>query len=594
MTNTFWQQVERALLVRISLMNSDATSWGYVLTSTSDKAHHPVRSHISAHCSLVALLQSGANASLRYHHDETLTDYLAQQIEEAITEHRNPARVREVVQSLIANLDYRLVADYLHALRADDAPLVNAFENLVSVNSVREMNRLLYDLARLRFSSTSPPSGDGNSVFVGELKELFSRCESGLIIYLGDRALQSPLAALLNSIGPRLGSYIEQQYDLPSRNALVRQGVVKKWVLPDGTAIVSKRDNHHKPGRFKTEQLNCEAILKKLFEPFHDRLLLGRTDTGAGIWLRVIRPFAIMRDGYSEHYYALSVWTKGDSLEELLLDEDHQATRRAYLTHYRWMFDALYDRGVLWGDMSPRNIIVEHDGQDIIYHILDFEKTRIIAGPATTAERIAHCRGQICVEELGVVCPPAEVEECFRGYFAPAAWDLASDAGLSFAQRPEVASILRGRGLRDVTLGLYNQTDLEIRSVRTPDTHPATGQRRFPGHLNFKIEHYLSCANYDDASDYDRQTTEILIAAKRHGCFDAIVDVLTQDTDDAEGEFIKAEFGGILDSPSVSRVMPPKNAVDNLVHTINALNESRERADDFRSLCRCLSLNRRI
>jgi len=545
-------------------------------------------------CSLAALLQSGANASLRYHRNETLLAYLAQRIKETIAGNTNPEWVLEVVQRLITNVDYRLVADYLWALRAGAAALVNAFEHIVTVNSVMERNRLLYEIARARFSHTATPDDDGAIVFVGHLEELFSRSDSGLSIYLSDRAWQSPLLTLLNDIGPRLGSFIEQQDDLPSRHALVRQGVVKRWFLPDGTAIVSKRDNPHKPGRFRIELFNYEAVLSRVLEPFQDRLLLGRTAKGAGVWLKVVSPFAIIRDGYLDRYYALSVWTEGTPLEDILLNEDDQTTRQAHLTCFRWLFDALYDRGVLWGDMSPRNILVEQAGQDLLYHILDFEKTRVIAGPATTAERIAQCRGQTCVEELGVVCTATEVAACFRDYFAPETWDLESGAGLSFAQRPEVASILLGRGLRDVTLGTYNRTDLEIMSVRAPYTNSVTRQRRFPGHLNFKLEHYLSCANYDDASDYDRKTTEILIAAKRHGCFDAIVDVLTQVIDWVEGDFIKAEFEGLLDNPSRARVLTPRHAVDTLVHTVNALYESRARADDFRSLCRRMNLDRRM
>src|SRR5215213_11211101 len=78
---------------------------------------------------------------------------------------------------------------------------------------------------------------------------------------------------------------------------------------------------------------------------------------------------------------------------------------------------------------------------------------------------------------------------------------------------------------------LFRSLDLEVMSVRAPDTDPATGRCRFPSHLNFKIEHYLSCADRRDASDFDRKTTEVLIAAKRHACFDDAVAALTAATD---------------------------------------------------------------
>ncbi|HUS69663.1 MAG TPA: hypothetical protein VM075_02660 [Anaerolineae bacterium] len=547
---------------------------------------------ISAHGSLATLLEGGANPSLRYDRNEALLVYLAQRIEEVIAEDLFRARAVDVVHTLITDLDYRLVADYLRARRAGDAAVVGAFERLVASDDITERNKLLYELARARFSRFAASGVDGDIVSVPHPEEVFSRSERGLIIYLRDRALQSPLVALLDDIGARLGYFIEQQYDLPGFNALVRQGVVKKWCLPDGTTIVSKRDNPHKPGRFRTEQLNYEAVLSRMAGHSQDRLLLGRAAAGGGVWLAVVRPFAVIRDGYSDRCYALSVGIDGTTLEALLLNERDPAMRRAHLAHYRWLLDALYDRGILWGDMSPRNTLVQRAGQDFIYHILDFEKTRVLDGWATTAERIAHCRGQVCVEELGVVCTPTEVEECMGDYFAPAAWDLESEAPLPFAPRPEVADVLRGRGLHDVTLGTYNRTDLEIMSVRTPDIDPLSGRRRFPAHMNRKLEHYLSCADYDDATEYDRKTTEILIAAKHHDCFDSILNVLTRATNRVENAFIKAEFEAILDGSSTCYVIPPRHAVGALVHTVDVLYQSRERAEDLQSVCSHLGSER--
>jgi hypothetical protein len=552
-----------------------------------------------ANNSLALLLESGANASLRYLHNEMLIAYLAQRIEEAIAQDTNPVRVLEVVPNFITSFDYRLVAGYLWALRVGETAVVNAFEQISAAESMTDKKKLLYKVAQARFSCTTPPGVDGNIVFVSQLEEVFSRLERGLIIYLSDQTVQSSLVTLLDEVAARLSDFIEQQYDLPSTNALVRQGVVKTWVLPDGVTVVSKRENPHKPGWFHAEQFNCKTMLSRMEGQSQDQLLLGRMSDG-GVWLKIVRPFAVIRDGYSGQYYALSAWVEGTTLEDLLLNEGNAAMRRVHLTHYRWMLDALYDRGILWGGLAPRNILVQQVGQDLVYHILDFEKMRVLDGPANIAERIVHCREWPCVEELTVICTPTEVEECFRDYFTPATWDLDSRIALPFAPRQEIAALLRGRGLHDITLGAYNQADLELLNVRAQHVDPRTGRRRFPGHLNYKIEHYLSCtdiehylncAGYGDADDYDRKVTEILVSANHHGCFIPVVDVLAQATDRFENACMKGEFEGILEGPSMCRWAPPLYAVDALVHVVDLLYHARECVEDFRHLCDCLILD---
>lgn len=558
-----------------------------ILTAKAGKENSHSSSFSADRSSFVTILQSGANASLRYHNDESLSAYLAGRFEESIAALADPEQVTSVVRSLIAEIDYRFAAEYLHALHTGDAQVGESFERLGSSYDLIERNAVLYDIARMGFSQTSPPDRACPIRFVEDLEEVFSNSESGVIIYLSDTRLKPVLCTFLEDIGTAVGSFIEQQYDLPSRLALVRSGVVKKWVLPNGEMIVSKRENPQKPGRFRNEQFNYEA-LRRLQVP----LQLGRMATGGGVWLKLACPWAIIRDEIAGHTYALSAWRDGITLEELLLNENDPAKRRDYLTHYRWLFDALCDRGVRWGDMSPRNILVEQAGEEIVYNIFDFEKSQVLAGRASNADRIEQCRGQICVEELGIICSPKEVEECFQGYFEPETWELESDAVLSFTQRPEVASILMGRGVSEAPLGLYNRTDLEIRSVRKPDVDPLTGRDRFPGQLNFKVEHYLSCASYDDPGDYDRKTTEVLIASRRHGCFDAVVDVLTRMTNWVEGAFVQAEFERLIEAGRHSFLIHPGEAVESLVLTIETLYEARESLDDFLRSCDLLSLER--
>ena len=536
------------------------------------------------------MLEEGANGVLRYQRSAALVVYLAQRIEEALTDVKVPTMALRAVHALITQFDYRLVGDYLRVLRSDDAPAINNFTQLITTNSPAERNRLLYEIARTRFTQTVS-LGDGRSVvLVPQLEDVFSRTGHGLFVYRNDHSMQSQLNSMIRDIDGRLGDFIEQQYDLPGLNNVVRFGVVKSWFLPGGTTVVSKRENVDKPGRFQIEQFNYEAVLSRMGRRSEGRVCLARTAEGDSVWLMVVRPFAIISDGYSGRRYALSVWDSGASLEDLLMDQHESVMRPVYLTHYRQLLDALYDRGILWGDISPRNVVVRREGRDLVYHILDFEKTLVLDGPATTAQRITHCQEQNCVEELANVCTQSEVEECFKGYYAFEGRDPESDAALSFVPRPKLGDILRGRGLHQTTLGTYNQVDLEVTSVRVPDTDPATGQRRFPAHLNHKIENYLRGMKYKDFVDHDRKTTEVLIAAKHQGCYYEVINVLSKATDRVEIALLKAEFDGLLEDPPTYCVMPPRHVTDELVHTIDRLYQSREHANDFACLCDHLTL----
>lgn len=555
------------------------------------KEDDKVAEAVAAHGSTAALLQGGANAALRYHRSAALAAYLARRIEEAFAETQFPSTTLDVALTLITNVDYRLVPLFLQALRAGDAAVVNAFERIAATDDEGERKRLLYEAARARFSSSAQGGVAGEVVFVPRLEAVFSGSESGLTIYLDDPAWRPALLALLEDVSARLGDFIEQQFDLPGLNTVVRHGVVKKWFAPGGLAVVSKRENPHKPGRFRVEQSNYEAVLSRMDGRSRGQVRVGRAGEGH-VLLTVARPFAVIHDGYSGRRYALSDWHEGTPLEDLLLDEGAAEMRPFHLAHYRWLLDALYDRGIMWGDMSPRNIVVRYEGRDIVYHILDFEKTRVLDGPATVAERIAHCREYNCVEELGNVCTPREVGECFRGYCDWEGWELESAEAVPFAPRPKLADLLAGRGLRRATLGTYNRLDLEVMSVRAPTDDPATGQRLFPAHLNHKVENYLRGTDYKDFAEHDRKTTEILSAARRHGCFDAAVKVLTQATGRVENALLKAEFDGLLQQPPAYFLMPPRRVTDALVQTIDTLYQSREHAEDFTRLCERLNSDR--
>lgn len=196
----------------------------------------------------------------------------------------------------------------------------------------------------------------------------------------------------------------------------------------------------------------------------------------------------------------------------------------------------------------------------------------MVDAPVPLPQRVEFCRGQVAVEELGVLCSRAELEEVLSGYFAPAEWDVRSTAPLSFAPRPEVAASLRARAVQTPTQGQYHSIDLEILDVRSPDSDPATGGRRLVGLVGFRVEHYLSCAGVETASDYDARTTEVLIAARRAGCFDLVWNLLDKAAGRLEREFVVSEFLKVVRrTGSWSTTTVPSAPVCDLMHAIDQL-----------------------
>lgn len=151
-----------------------------------------------------------------------------------------------------------------------------------------------------------------------------------------------------------------------------------------------------------------------------------------------------------------------------------------------------------------------------------------------------------------------------------------------------MTAVLAGRGITDPDLGTYNRTDQQIWQVRSPDLDPVTGQPRYPGLVNFRVEHYLSCAGRTDADDYDRKTTEILIAGRRHGCFDGAVRAVADVVDEAERQFVVAEVAELLAGNDTGPVTAPHAAIRALVDRIDVLDTARQDPDRFRSACTIL------
>ncbi|MFG2961598.1 hypothetical protein ACGF5O_48800 [Streptomyces sp. NPDC048291] len=460
--------------------------------------------------------------------------------------------------------DCRLAALYLRP----DSPdaVVRLCERLAATESTRDRGRLHHEIGWRRFARP----GTVQVRLTGDLEEVLTAAGHRTLAYVPDPGHQDLIAALLDEFGTGFADFVESQHEVPGPNARLRQGIVKSWHLPDGTRVISKRANPAKPGRFAQEQVAYRAIAARL---------AGGITFGQSRRLRLAPLIATIRDGATGHVYAVWQWVPGETAESMLLAPGEHTS---LLRDYRDLLDALLDRGILWRDLSPRNILVH--GQT--HHLVDFEKTQVpVEAPVPHGDRVAYCRGQIGVEELGVLCSEDQVRDCLHGYLDPDTWDVDTPGPVPFPPRPEVTAVLAGRGITDPDLGTYNQTDQEIWQVRSPDRHPVTGKPRYPGLVNFRVEHYLSCAGRTDADDYDRKTTEILIAGRRHGCFDDALLAVTDVVDETERQFVVAEVAELLAGNDTGPVPAPHAAIRALVDRIDALDTARQDSDRFRAAC---------
>lgn len=529
---------------------------------------------------ITSLLKNGASPTFRYYVGIDFINYLEENIVHIIEENKEAA---SIIHSLIKYHDYRYIAMYLHAITINNRIALKIFEQISRTNDNKiKGNKLSFELAYTCFCSTVLEKKIPTILVVSSPDEIFNQSNQVIAIYFIDPSLDTSILNFINKVGEHFGTFTEKQFDIPGLNALVRQGVVRTLFMPDGKSVVAKQNNSKKPGRLSKELINYEAILLRMGG--QNSLYLGTTLKKRNIWLKIAQPFAAIWDGYSNKHYTLSLRIDGISLEDLLMNEHDQATRCEYLVHCRLILDALFDKCILWGDMSPRNILVQQTKQHISYTIFDFEKTQVTNEPVPIEKRVEYCRGQVCAEEFGILCTPEEMQECFHGYFNPGGWNFESEEALPFFQRPEVADILNGRSIHEVTLGMYNRVDHEMMNARIPDIDPVTGQRRFPGHLNFKVEHYLGCAGYENAGDYERKTTEVLIAAKHYNCYDTIVVLLTEVTDVIEAAFLRAEFECILHNRPTHDGIPPRQVVEILTNTIDIFYKSRNHETTFRDL----------
>ncbi|MBC6445047.1 MAG: hypothetical protein GDA50_06390 [Alphaproteobacteria bacterium GM202ARS2] len=390
-------------------------------------------------------------------------------------------------------------------------------------------------------------------------------------VYFVNPGHHTEVAAFLGTVNGHPARFVECQLDVPGRNAAFRDGVVKAWMLPFGTSVVSKRDNPRKPGRLLAEINAISSVLTRFGQTLEGCVSLGAEPSSGTFTMNL--PIAVIRDAPTSYTYALWSTKQGETLEELLLTNDLCGARRnSLLKQYRRCLDVLFDHGVVWRDMSPRNIIVEAglDGGDV-FHLVDFEKTELHESPLSLDERTSACRMQFCVEELGVICERSELLQTFDGLFDPQSWDFESTAALGTPPRAELADLLNARHVgTPISVGSLNMLDKEVYEIRRPRRKP-NGDLIRPGLLGFRTEHYLSLMPEIDATDYDRKVTEILLTAERAGRLFAVFDALWVQLAQLETMVLAREFEAILRDGNSQRLDYPREQADAVCVLIDTL-----------------------
>lgn len=489
-----------------------------------------------------ALFSRLKNKSLSYYDNQNLQSAIANEVSKAIINSENN-EIYSAIEAILQSGDYRLIADYLHAIQSNNHFLKNLIiESLKSPEKLKELND--YRFFQKHNKDTLPMR---KTIFVDELESVFDDSLDGdLVLHLRNKQMESAVKEIVERTNGNLGEYIESHYDLPGINSLVRIGLVKSIQLSDNTSVVTKRDNPDKKGRFFTEQKNIEKIVKALGVDNENNCVdLGINENGKEITLRVIRPFAVVSDKTNNSFYSLTPLQEGETLEELFINGDVQ-TKKEKLGDMKKILELLYSKGILWGDMAPRNIIVKEEGGKTNYYILDFEKTKVLDIEANMEQKKEHCRGPMCVEEFGATCSMEEVVECFSPYFKPSEWDITTEDSVSFQKhKRELVAIFEARGKESYTLGEYNQLELEVMKARFPLLDKDTDKIHYPLPVCFKVDHYLG-------PDYDRKTTELFMFAEKNNCMADAIDILNEALEYLDNRFIMRDFTSIANGGRVS------------------------------------------
>jgi serine/threonine protein kinase len=447
------------------------------------------------------------------------------------------------ISAILQNYDYRFIADLINARKFHDNQRLKYLLNECASNLSRQI------IDSQRFSdSVSRQVHQCKFSKVRTLSELFeSKGTDTVFIFAYETAYTDTVIRSLEDVfllaGGSSEGWFRRLLDLRGTNSLVRQGLVKTTVLMPCGEIVVKKNNPAKLLRFQNEQASIIELKARtgLSDTYKNILVNHPT-----VYVGMLRYLAVASSSDQEHYYSVSEKIHAQTLEDHLLTIDDIETRKILLMDVRSILEWLYERGVVWGDMAPRNILLDIQDECRTYTLLDFEKTTFTAGPVCFSDRVQHLRGPVCIEEFGAVCSLEEVEFCFHPYFVPHSWDTTSISNIGCANpKWEYLQILEKRG-ESLSSGNYNRLELEIMSIRFPYWDLRAKQRVYPLHIGYRIDHYFG-------RECDSLTTQTLMIARQLGGFENIVNFLNNALNELDKSLLLDEFHSIASGKAFSR-----------------------------------------
>lgn len=350
-------------------------------------------------------------------------------------------------------------------------------------------------------------------------------------------------------------------------NALTRAGGVTAMPT-DGLARVAKR---RVPSTARLDEQDAKrAIAERLeLQPAY----LGCRSGALTSDLEVVVP-----DGApvpTAAGWTLETRIVGPTIEDLLLGG---GLGSHHLVAIRSLGSSLLARGVEWGDLSPRNIIVmDVPGDRLVLGLVDFEKVRLADRSLDVDDCFHFVRSGTAIEEFGPLCTGHEMEQLFgTGWL---------DGVRAHRPRRELAHLLDHCGISDADPAAVDEADRLIWHVRRPLT--TSGGRVLPGAINIRLQHYAACFGLGDRSyELEHLLTAGFVHCLGVGLFDAAVQVAADVVGHLEDLAVEAEIDQRWALVTQARVPPARPSSDVLAvaRWIEGLAEASTRSEAEQAL----------
>lgn len=263
-------------------------------------------------------------------------------------------------------------------------------------------------------------------------------------------------------------------------NALTRAGAIIDLRLGSSTWVGKVRSSS---ANALAEEEARQAIIERLrLRPRGDGSVSAAIESN----IEVVVPHAL-------HVPSAQTWTlearlEGTTVEGLLL----QAMLSGHhLDAIRKLCSHLLEHGILWGDLSPRNILVTDlpDG-GIAFGLVDFEKVRIANGAQRGDDAYEFLRAGMAIEEFAPLCTDDAMVRLFGSDWL--------DGTRLHRPRRELSHFLHHRGVSAGDPTVVDEMDRLVWQVRRP-LNAASG-RVLPGAINIRLQHYAACLGLAERS----------------------------------------------------------------------------------------------